>query len=144
MSPFERWEFQVGQIGSELYHLRMVQMASRRIWQPPINVFRLKDRYLICAELAGMRKEDISVRVNGSCVILTGSRPSPEPTGQAADQGLHVLALEIDYGPFERRVQIPEPILAERVTARYRDGLLWIEVPLASGEGALTHSEVRP
>jgi HSP20 family molecular chaperone IbpA len=37
--------------------------------------------------------------------------------------------MEIDHGAFCREVELPHDVQPERVTANYRDGLLWIELP---------------
>jgi HSP20 family protein len=133
MSAFEKWQFRLNQVTGELYQLSVVHMESQRFWQPAINAFRLSDRYLVCVDLAGMQKDQIAVRVEPRRLIIEGNRPSPEPNRNPGDPTPQVLALEIDYGPFQRIVRLPEPVQTDRVTARYREGLLWIELPLDRG-----------
>jgi HSP20 family molecular chaperone IbpA len=41
-------------------------------------------------------------------------------------------ALELDYGPFERTIQVAEDVDVEGASATYRDGLLTIVLPLAT------------
>jgi HSP20 family molecular chaperone IbpA len=41
-----------------------------------------------------------------------------------------MLALEIDYGPFERRVELPAEVDVEQARAEQENGLLWIYLPL--------------
>jgi HSP20 family protein len=40
------------------------------------------------------------------------------------------MEMEIDYGPFERVLELPSDVDPDRVEAKYRDGLLWIYLPL--------------
>ena len=56
-------------------------------------------------------------------------RQPPEP---ACDQPqtVQVLAMEIDYGPFERMLELPAEVDPERVNAEHREGLLWVYLPL--------------
>ncbi|MGA4643112.1 Hsp20/alpha crystallin family protein [Limisphaera sp. 4302-co] len=131
MSTHEQWQVRLNQVAGDLYQLSVVHMESRRVWHPAINAFRLSDRYLVCVELAGMQKEQIAVRVEPQRLIIEGNRASPEPRCASGDPAPQVLAMEIDYGPFERILRLPEPIRTDQVTARYREGLLWIELPLA-------------
>ena len=42
---------------------------------------------------------------------------------------MQMIAFEIDYGPFERVVELPLPVDVARVQAEQRNGLLWIELP---------------
>ncbi|HYX76684.1 MAG TPA: Hsp20/alpha crystallin family protein, partial [Gaiellaceae bacterium] len=39
--------------------------------------------------------------------------------------------LEIEYGPFERRIQLDEPVDPSAATARYENGMLTVVLPLA-------------
>jgi len=39
--------------------------------------------------------------------------------------------MEIDYGPFQRRVQLPEAVDVDAASARYEAGLLTVVLPLA-------------
>jgi HSP20 family molecular chaperone IbpA len=43
---------------------------------------------------------------------------------------MQLLAMEIDYGPFEREVQLAAEVEIEQVHAEQRNGLLWIYLPL--------------
>jgi len=38
--------------------------------------------------------------------------------------------MEIDYGPFERMLELPAEVDPERVNAEHREGLLWVYLPL--------------
>jgi HSP20 family molecular chaperone IbpA len=42
-----------------------------------------------------------------------------------------VLQLELEIGPFERHLQLPEEVDVERATATYEHGLLTIVLPVA-------------
>jgi HSP20 family molecular chaperone IbpA len=37
--------------------------------------------------------------------------------------------MEIDHGSFCREVELPHDVARDRISAVYRDGLLWIELP---------------
>ena len=40
-----------------------------------------------------------------------------------------MIAFEIDYGPFERILELPRPIAVDKVKAEQQSGFLWIELP---------------
>jgi HSP20 family molecular chaperone IbpA len=42
---------------------------------------------------------------------------------------MKVHLMEIDHGSFAREVELPVDVHKEQITARYVDGLLWIELP---------------
>jgi len=58
-------------------------------------------------------------------------RDVPEPTHEEG-RAVQLLAMEIDYGPFEREVRLPAFVDIEKVHAEQRNGLLWISLPLKS------------
>jgi HSP20 family molecular chaperone IbpA len=39
--------------------------------------------------------------------------------------------MEIDYGPFARVLELPADIDTTAMKAEYRDGLLWVYLPIA-------------
>lgn len=95
-------------------------------WQPPINAFRCEKGVRICVDLAGVEKSMIDLTVEPQRVVVRGSREAPEPSG---DQPVQMLALEIDYGPFEREVVLPIEVDVEKAHAEQKNGLLWIHLP---------------
>ena len=108
--------------------VRSIQLwrATPHTWRPAINAFRCETAVSICVDLAGMDKSLIDLRVEPRRLTLRGSRQAPEPT----DQAVQMLALEIDYGPFEREVELPAEVDVEEARAEQENGLLWIYLPL--------------
>jgi HSP20 family protein len=96
-------------------------------WQPSINAFRCERGVRICVDLAGVEKSSIDLTVEPRRVVMRGSRNPPEPTSERA---LQLLALEIDYGPFEREIDLPIDIDVEGAHAEQENGLLWITLPV--------------
>ena len=58
-------------------------------------------------------------------------RQAPEPD-HAANKPVQILLMEIDYGPFERELILPQEVDPERVTAEQQQGLLWVYLKLRS------------
>ena len=108
--------------------MRSIQLwrTAPHTWQPAINAFRCETAVRICVDLAGINKSHIDLRVEPRRVTVRGSREAPEP----ADQTMQMLALEIDYGPFEREVELPAEVDVKQARAEQENGLLWIYLPL--------------
>ena len=123
----------VGDIACQLTTIRVPSFRASESWCPAINVYRCHDGIILCMDLAGVNKSDVRVSVESRRVLIRGQRQPPEP-GEAAGPPLPVLALEIDYGPFEREVVLPLDVDPERVEAEQRRGLLWISLPLKPEE----------
>jgi HSP20 family protein len=119
----------LGDVAVAITHTRLIHFSGAAGWQPAINAFRCGRQFIICVELAGVERSAIDVRAEAQRLIIRGSRAMPEP---ACDEepAAQVLALEIDHGQFERVLELPAEVEHERVTAEFRNGLLWIKLPL--------------
>jgi HSP20 family protein len=131
-SPFRnlnQLQRDLGDIAVEVTKTKFIHFAVPDGWQPALNAFRCGNRFIICVELAGIEKSAVEVSAESRRLLIRGVRASPEPS---CDEGpaLHVLALEIDHGSFERILDLPAEIEPEQVTAEHRNGLLWIKLPL--------------
>ena len=89
-------------------------------WQPDVDVFETEDAVIVRAELAGVRRGDLRVTVDGDLLRIRGLR---EGSGAAA---VRLYQMEIATGPFERCLRVPGDVDRERVTAHLEDGLLTV------------------
>jgi HSP20 family protein len=113
-------------------------------WTPNVNLYETQNSYFVCIDLAGVDKEKIDVEVADQRLMLRGARAVPTPecleiegasgehAGTAAEPPvkrakLHLM--EIDHGQFSREVELPADANREKITATYRSGMLWVEIP---------------
>src|SRR4029450_3457295 len=113
------------------YELSRSQFSrfAPQAWQPAINAYRCDTCIRICVDLAGVDRSLIDVTVEPRRLVIRGTRELPEPTG---DEGCaqQLLAMEIDYGPFEREITFPVDVEINDAHAEQRNGLLWISLPV--------------
>lgn len=131
-NPFrkiEEIERDVGAIAVEITQAHFVGIAAPTDWRPALNAFRCGTGFIVCLELAGTDLADVEIVPHPRRLAIRGRRTLPEPACEETP-ALQVLALEIDHGPFERVLALPDEIDPERVTAERRDGLVWIKLPL--------------
>jgi HSP20 family molecular chaperone IbpA len=108
--------------------------CSAETWQPTVNLYETEEAYVVCVDLAGVDKEKIDLMVADNQLRLRGARPMPTPLsaapGEAEDVGkrVRVHLMEIDHGQFCREVDLPKDVDADKVTAAYRNGMLWVEL----------------
>ncbi len=98
-------------------------------WQPAINAYRCETCIRICVDLAGVDRSVIDLTLEPRRVVIRGKRELPEPSYKEGHT-LQLLAMEIDYGPFERKVSLPAEVEIDKAHAEQRNGLLWISLPL--------------
>jgi HSP20 family protein len=112
----------------DLTGLRFSRSAPH-VWRPAINAYRCEKCIRICVDLAGVDRSLIDLTIVARRLSIRGVRDVPEPSGETK-HSTQMIAMEIDYGPFEREVQLPEEVDVEKVLAEQENGLLWIYLPL--------------
>ena len=95
-------------------------------WSPAINLYEDDASYMVVADLAGLRVEEIRLRVEKNMLVLSGDRQTPTPPDRTGMVRVHLM--EIDHGPFCRPVELPENADLDSVQACYRGGFLWIGI----------------
>lgn len=129
----EEMEREVGRIAIQVMKVQFAHFGAPARWQPPINAYRCDSHLVICAELAGVSDDSVRVLVEARRLIIRGHRSAPEPDCETMVT-MQVLALEIDHGPFERVLELPVDVAVDQVTAERRDGWLWIQLPVVTGD----------
>lgn len=125
--PFRELANMMGQMMDQMGNRDFYQFSSRESWEPAINVYETQTRYVLCMDLAGMKREEIDVRTIGGRLVVRGSRSDPaldEPEGAVS---IHVM--EISSGTFSREMSLPADVHEEGIQAGYRDGYLWVTMP---------------
>ena len=95
-------------------------------WMPAVDIYETPDRYIVTAELPGMQREDLDIRVHDGSLVLAGTRR------ESSRQCEQYHRVERGHGSFSRTFQLPVPIEADRVSADLRDGVLTITLPKAT------------
>lgn len=96
------------------------------VWQPPVDVEEHPDRYVIHAELPGMKLEDIKITLGDNRLVIRGEKTRTEEQQNAAYH-----RLERVYGAFERSFTLTHAVKSDKIEATYRDGVLEVTVPKA-------------
>lgn len=84
----------------------------------------MENGLVIKVELAGMRREDLELIVEGNRVKISGHRPD----GCRAPK-CKFLVMEINYGAFETVIELPPGYDLGKARAAYQNGFLRIDVP---------------
>jgi len=100
-----------------------------RVWVPAMDVAERKDAYVVQAELPGLSPEQVDVSFEKNVLTIRGNKPASFDA--ATDGELRIFAAERVSGTFERSVRLPEFVDADRISARFSNGLLTITVPKA-------------
>jgi HSP20 family molecular chaperone IbpA len=100
--------------------------GQRRGFEPQCDCYRTDDppTLHLLLELPGVDRDAVQIVAFGSALVVSGVRGRPHSTGARYQQ------VEIEYGPFERCIELAEDVDADGATAIYDAGMLRLEVPL--------------
>ena len=94
-------------------------------WRPPADILESPRMIRVKVELAGMEEEDIKVTLYEDALVISGERHDY----QQPQDGLNYHEAQIRYGPFRIEVFILPPIMRDAVVARYKNGMLFVDLP---------------
>jgi len=106
--------------------LRMGQGGAPGKWMPPVEISQRDSQLVVCADLPGVKKEDVQIEVMHNKLIIEGERR--EENVQITPQGYR--RSERSYGQFYRMIPLPEGVDPDAAQATMRDGVLEIRIPV--------------
>jgi HSP20 family protein len=117
---------EIHELFADLWQVPRFSGGPRR-FRPQCDCFRTDEpRALhVVVELPGTNPASVRVALSGRTLIVAGVRERPHVPGARHRQ------MEIEYGAFERRVELGEDVDAGGATASYEQGMLRIDLPLA-------------
>lgn len=91
---------------------------------PALNVWENDEALYAELELPGVKLEDLDVTVHGRVLSVRGERRA-----EVAEEGVTTHRRERPIGAFQRTVQLPADVDAEKVEARLEHGVLMLTLP---------------
>jgi len=126
VSPAQREPFQllhrdINRLFDELWS-GFDGLPSRRggLNWPAIAVQENTDEFQISVELAGLEQKDVETFLDDDVLVIKGEK---------RNQHQDALFSEFFSGQFERRLRLPSAVQADKVQARFKEGMLTITLP---------------
>jgi HSP20 family protein len=123
---FERMRREMDELFGDVFE-RTGLSRKRAGFSPAVDVAYTTDppRVIVTAELPGVGLEDLDLEIQGRTLILSGHRPPAAVEGDVYQQ------VEIERGKFRRVIELGADVIDDEASARYEDGMLNVELPLA-------------
>ena len=101
--------------------------GGRRGFRPQVDCVRSDDppALHVVVELPGVDPSELQVVAADRVLVVAGVRQRQPLEGRSQP-------MEIEYGPFQRRIPLDEPVDTNAATARYEHGLLTVVLPIAT------------
>jgi HSP20 family protein len=114
-------------IARELARIQAGRPSGATGLRVPADVYQVDDHFLVSFELPGIAREDVSLQVVGSCLVVEGRKS--EDTATTAGERVAYECAERTYGSFHRMVELPGAADTSHVTARLEGGVLAVRLP---------------
>lgn len=92
-------------------------------WIPPCDIYETDAEIVVCAELPGLRREEIHVTVERNTLTLAGERHFDGETTRDYHRA------ERSPGEFTRSFALPNTVDPNRIHAEFNNGLLTVSLP---------------
>jgi len=124
---FKQMDVIASEMENLFYHLfspkHPITSVCQHHWSPLADVYETAQQLIIRLDLAGVKRGEIGISLEGDRLIVRGSRAESAPAGI-----LTYHQMEINYGYFERVFHLRHGIRQEDITAHFEDGFLTINI----------------
>ena len=104
-------------------------------WTPSVDINESSDTFIIKADLPGIKKSDIEVKIQENVLILNAERKIDKKN---VNEKYHFS--ERRSGTFSRSFKLPKSVKEKKITADFDNGVLSINIPKA--EDAITSNRL--
>jgi HSP20 family protein len=116
----------INRIFGEAYLRNDDDVLNRGDWRPPVDIYENDQHEIVLrAELPGLKREDLDIRVENNTLTLRGER---KHDAEVKQESYH--RVERSYGAFSRSFSLPATVNTEQVKAVFADGVLTITLPM--------------
>lgn len=96
-------------------------------WSPAVDLKEEKDRFLVIADIPGVKKDDINISLENNVLSISGSRKY-----EKEEKKENYTRIERSQGQFYRRFSLPRTADDAKISAKYKSGVLEISIPKKS------------
>jgi HSP20 family protein len=93
-------------------------------WAPSVDIDEQDDKYVIKADLPGVEKKDIDVKLENGMLSIRGEKHTESESGNGKRH-----RTERFHGTFARSFTLPDSVDVDNVDASYKDGVLTLAIP---------------
>jgi HSP20 family protein len=89
-----------------------------------VDVYETNSEFVVLAAIAGVQIKDIDISLEKDMMVIKGNRCDPHETNDKK-----YFYQECYWGPFSRKVVLPENIDIDKADAQMDKGVLMIKIP---------------
>ena len=92
---------------------------------PKVNIYETESEFHVEMAAPGMKKDDFKVELDNNALTIS----SQKTTEEDRSEGKNYQRKEFSYLSFQRTFHLPDSAEAEKINARYSDGILNLIIP---------------
>jgi HSP20 family protein len=100
------------------------ELEGQLAFVPALDVAEDNEAMTISAELPGLKKEDVKIKVRDGILTLSGEKKFESETKKE-----NYYRVERSYGNFARSFTLPTTVDADKIEATMKDGVLKVAIP---------------
>jgi HSP20 family protein len=124
---YEPWGL-LNQLQKELERSQDIQSSEGSIstaeWAPAVDIKEENDKFVLQADIPGVKPEDIEVNMEAGVLTVKGEKKAEAKTEKEGYK-----RVERTYGSFYRRFSLPDSADGEAISAKCKNGVLEIVIP---------------
>ncbi len=107
-------------------------------WLPAVNVKENGNEFKIEFAAPGFNKNDFKVHVEGNLLTI-----SAEKKEEKSEEKEKFTRKEFSYNSFSRSFTLPQSVIADKIDAKYTDGILKLHIPKKEEAKVLPSKEIK-
>lgn len=92
---------------------------------PPVDIVEDETGFTLTADLPGVSKDRLGVKINGDNLLIEGEVATPVP------QGMELVYAELRTPYYRRSFTLSRELDASKIEAKLNDGVLQLRIPKA-------------
>src|SRR5262249_32291143 len=122
LPSLRRFETEVGDLMEQFFGPRDNWMMATDVFEPRINFVETDTNFEVSVELPGMKAEDVHVELEGGQLRISGEKKEEkEETGKTFHR------VERRFGEFRRVIPLTVSVVADKISAEFKDGILTVK-----------------
>ena len=95
-----------------------------RRWIPAMDLLETEDHLVLRGDLPGLTEEDVDIEIKDNVLTVSGERKA-----ESEEKSEGFYRVERSFGSFSRSLTLPQGVSAEKVDAKFDNGVLEVRIP---------------
>ena len=103
-------------------------------WNPAVEIVENPTAYNVTVEIPGLTAKDVKVDFDEGMLTISGEKKAEKEEKEAKVDNRKYHLWERTYGAFQRAFTFPNDVNADKIEAKFKDGVLTIVLPKLAGK----------